>query len=266
MRLLNRTTKSVGLTAEGQHLLKMGSPLVDRLDELRASVRLSRGKTSGMIRVGVPHAFGRLRFLPVVMDFHRAYPDIQVSLSFSASRDKEHMARDALDVKIMIAEGLEDSSLIALPLGDAPQALVASPDYLRRAPALTKPEDLMQCNCLVNVMKSPSGLWRFERGGEKFAVRVQGSLHSDMGDSLKAAALMGFGLSIHPYYMVLEEVERGLLRVVLPSYTPSTLRVYAVFPSRERMPLPVRKFIDFLTEWAKQPHPWTLTPGVMQDA
>src|SRR5690606_25501087 len=151
VRLLNRTTKKVGLTAEGQHLLRTGAPL----DELRASVRMARGKTSGMIRVGVPHAFGRLRFLPVVMGFHRRYPDIQVSLSFSASRDKEHMARDALDVKVLIAESLEESSLIALPLGDAPQALVASPDYLRHAPALKKPEDLAQCNCLINLMKSP---------------------------------------------------------------------------------------------------------------
>src|SRR5690606_24764866 len=204
VRLLNRTTKKVGLTAEGQHLLRTGAPLVERLDELRASVRMARGKTSGMIRVGVPHAFGRLRFLPVVMEFHRRYPDIQVSLSFSASRDKEHMARDALDVKVLIAESLEESSLIALPLGDAPQALVASPDYLRHAPALKKPEDLAQCNCLINLMKSPNGIWRFERADEKFAVRVQGSLRSDMGDSLKAAALMGLGISIHPYYMVLE--------------------------------------------------------------
>lgn len=260
VRLLNRTTKKVALTAEGQQLLDMAPPLVHRFEQLRSSVKNTRGATSGTIRIGVPPTFGTRRFLPVIAEFNRSYPDIQISLSFSASRNKDQMAKDALDINIMIVPALEDSSFVALPLGEASQALVASPDYLRRCPTLCTPDDLTRCNCLINTLKSPTGIWRFERGTEKQSVRVHGTLRSDMGDSLKEAAIMGLGISMHPYYMILEEIERGLLRVVLPAYPPSSLYVYAAYPSRHRMPLCVRKFVDFLAEWAKEPKPWTSTP------
>lgn len=260
VRLLNRTTKNVTITAEGQYLLNTAPSAIERFDHLRASIQGARTGISGTIRIGVPPTFGTRRFLPVIAEFTREYPDIQICLSLSASSNKDQIAKDALDINIVITPALEDSSFIALPLGEATQALVASPDYLRRCPPLRKPTDLVHCNCLINTLKSPSDIWRFDQNDEKHHIKVKGSLRSDIGGTLKAAAIMGLGISMHPYYMILEELECDLLRVVLPAYPPASLHVYAVYPSRTLMPSRVRKFVDFLAQWAKEPKPWTAKP------
>ena len=257
VRLLNRTTKKVALTQQGRLLLESGSPLVERFDDLQSSVSATLKDISGTIRVGVPPTFGSRRFLPVITEFHRQYPNIHISLSFSASRYASQLGTEALDVNIVIVPHMKDSTQFAIPLGRAAQTLVASTDYLRRCPPLRTLEDLAHCNCLVNQLKSPTNHWRFTHNGTETSVRVSGTLSSDMGDVLKEAAIMGVGISMHPCYMTIEEIERGLLRVVLPSYIPTPLQVYAVYPSRERVPARVQKFLEFLSLWGKEPKRWS---------
>jgi len=257
VRLLNRTTKKVSLTAVGRQLLDGGVPLIDRFDELRSSMSETSKELAGTIRVGVPPTFGSRRFLPVITEFHRQYPDIHISMSFSTSRYASQPGTDALDVNIVIVPYMKDSSQLAIPLGRATQALVASVDYLRRCPPLRTLEDLAHCNCLINTLKSPTNSWRFNHDNAEVAIKVHGSLSSDMGDVLKEAAIMGQGISMHPYYMIIEEIERGLLRVVLPDYIPIPLQVYAVYPARDHIPLRVRKFLEFLSQWGKEPKRWS---------
>jgi len=257
VRLLNRTTKKVALTQQGRLLLESGLPLVERFDDLQSSVSATLKDISGTIRVGVPPTFGSRRFLPVITEFHRQYPNIHISLSFSASRYASQLGTEALDVNIVIVPHMKDSTQFAIPLGRAAQTLVASTDYLRRCPPLRTLEDLAHCNCLVNQLKSPTNHWRFTHNGTETSVRVSGTLSSDMGDVLKEAAIMGVGISMHPCYMTIEEIERGLLRVVLPSYIPTPLQVYAVYPSRERVPARVQKFLEFLSLWGKEPKRWS---------
>ena len=259
-KLLNRTTKQLGLTRAGLEVVENGSALLQQYDELRESVNNLSGDVSGIVRVGVPPSFGTRRLLPVIRDFYARYPDIQIALSLLTVRKQETFVEQGLDVGIIIVPVLKDASYVAIPLAGAPQALVASPAYLKRHGRIRTPQDLIDHNCLVNWNKSPTGIWNFTGPNGPVSVRAHGSLRSDFGDALKEAALAGLGVPMHPYYMIAEEIEQGLLKVVLPGYEPSALDVYAIHSSRKNMPMRVQLFVEFLKEWAKTPKAWS-KPG-----
>jgi DNA-binding transcriptional LysR family regulator len=255
-RLLNRTTKQVGLTRAGLLVVEEGPALLARYEELKEAVGNLSSDVAGVIRVGVPPSFGTRRLLPVIKAFYERYPDIQISLTHLIERKEEEFIAQGLDVGILIVPALKDASFIAIPLEKAPQALVASPGYLREHEPIRTLADLDRCNCLLSSMKSPTGVWHFTGPAGPVAVRVKGSLRSDFGDALKEAAIDGMGVSMHPYYMIAHELKRGALEVVLPEYEPLALEVYAIYSSRVNMPVRVQLFLDFLKEWAKTPKAW----------
>jgi DNA-binding transcriptional LysR family regulator len=257
VKLLNRTTKQLGLTPAGLQVLENGGELLQRYDDLRESVNDLSGDVAGVVRVGVPPAFGTQRLLPVISQFHAQYPDVQIALSLLTVRKHETFVEQGLDVGIIIVPVLKDASFIAIPLAEARQALVASPAYLASVAPIEHPRDLLRCKCLVNWNKSPTSAWNLTGPDGPVSVRVQGPLRADFGDALKEAALTGMGISMHPYYMIADEIERGELQVVLPDYEPSGLDVYAIYSSRKNLPMRVQVFLDFLKEWAKTPRPWS---------
>jgi len=147
-----------------------------------------------------------------------------------------------------------------VPLAKAPQVLVASESYLRCHGTPQTPADLARHNCLVHALKSPTHIWRFTGTAGEVSVRVHGSIGSNFGDTLKQAALLGHGISMHPYYMVSDELKSKRLFVVLPDYEPIELDIYVVYPTREHLPARTRHFVDYLKRWAKTPPDWT-KPG-----
>jgi len=257
VKLLNRTTKQLGLTPAGLQVLENGTDLLQRYDDLRESVHDLSHDVAGVVRVGVPPAFGTQRLLPVIGGFHERYPDVQIALSLLTVRKQETFVEQGLDVGIIIVPVLKDASFIAIPLAEAHQALVASPAYLAAQAPIRHPRDLQHCKCLVNWNKSPTATWNFTGPEGPVSVRVQGPLRSDFGEALKEAAMAGMGISMHPYYMIADEIERGDLQVVLPEYVPSGLDVYAIYSSRKNLPMRVQVFLEFLKEWARTPKSWS---------
>jgi len=255
-KLINRTTKQMGLTRAGEKVLENAAALLEQYEGLRESVTNLSGEVSGEIRIGVPPSFGTRRMLPVVSEFLQKYPEVSVSLTLLTVRKEETFVEQGLDVGIIIVPVLRDSSHVAIPLAQAPQALVASPGYLARHGPIQHPQDLSECNCLINLNKSPTGIWTLNGSQGAVSVRVMGNLKSDFGDSLKDAAIAGLGVSMHPYYMVAEELEKGLLKVVLPDYLPTSLDIYAIYSSRKNIQLRLRLFLDFLRDWAAHPKAW----------
>jgi DNA-binding transcriptional LysR family regulator len=254
-RLLHRTTKQVGLTDAGLSTLRSAKALLERYDEIEIDVRDSTRQPKGLIRVGTPPSFGAHHLAPLVMGFTALHPEIQVAMILDDG--SANLIAQGLDLSVRIAPELEDASYVAQPLTKAPQALVASSSYLGRAGAPQAPADLARHNCLVHTLKSPTGLWRFTgMDGNEMAVRVRGSICSNFGETLQQAALLGHGISMHPYYMVADDLAAGRLQAVLPQYQPLGLDIYAIFSSRQNLPLRVRKFVEYLKEWAKTPPAW----------
>lgn len=245
-QLLARTTKSVSLTEAGLSLLEGGQDLLDSFDAVEAAVRGAVKDSKGSIRIGTPPSFGAVHLVPLVTSFSTMHPDIQFTMHLDDGR--VDIAGEGLDLSVRIAPSLKDTSLVAQKLGSVPQMLVAAPAYLAARGKPKIPEDLVKHDCLVHALKSPTNFWTFMGASGKKSVRVSGSLRSNFGEPLRHAALLGHGISMHPNYMVAQDVKANRLRIVLPAYPPSGLDIYAMYPSRRNLPGRVRLFLEFLRE------------------
>ena len=245
-QLLARTTKSVSLTEAGLSLLEGGQDLLDSFDAVEAAVRGAVKDSKGSIRIGTPPSFGAVHLVPLVTSFSTMHPDIQFTMHLDDGR--VDIAGEGLDLSVRIAPSLKDTSLVAQKLGSVPQMLVAAPAYLAARGKPKTPEDLVKHDCLVHALKSPTNFWTFMGASGKNSVRVSGSLRSNFGEPLRHAALLGHGISMHPNYMVAQDVKANRLRIVLPAYPPSGLDIYAMYPSRRNLPGRVRLFLEFLRE------------------
>lgn len=253
-QLLTRTTKSVSLTEAGLSVLESGQELLDRFDQVEETVRGSVQAPKGIIRVGTPPSFGAAHLVPLVTTFSAAHPDIHFAMHLDDGG--VDIAGEGLDLSLRIAPSLKDTSLIAKKLGSVPQLLVASQAYLEAKGEPQTPEDLSNHDCLVNALKSPTNFWTMTGPGGKTSVRVSGPMRSNFGEPLRHAALLGHGISMHPIYMVALDIQQHRLKVVLPTYRPTGLDLYAVYSSRRNMPGRVRLFLEFLNDRFQNTPEW----------
>jgi DNA-binding transcriptional LysR family regulator len=256
VRLLNRTTRQVGLTPAGVLAIDRCRQMLDQYEAMETDLRDANQAPSGVIRVGTPPSFGTAHMVPLVERFTAVNPEIRVVLVLDVG--DVSLIKRGLDLSIRITAELVDSSYVAVPLSSAPQVLVASPAYLARHGTPGSPEDLTRHNCLVHSIKSPTGIWRLSGPAGARSVRVSGTLASDFGEPLKAAALAGQGISMHPYYMVQDDLLQGRLVPVLPEYAIETHDIHAIYSSRHGLTERARRFLTFLREWFRQPPVWAL--------
>jgi DNA-binding transcriptional LysR family regulator len=245
-QLLTRTTKSVSLTEAGLFLLEDGQELLHRFEEVETRVRGAVSAPKGLIRIGTPPSFGAAHLVPLITAFSDLNPEIKFAMHLDDGR--VDIAGESLDLSLRIAPTLKDTSLVAQKLGSVPQLLVASASYLAARGMPKTVQDLLQHDCLVNALKSPTSYWRFTGPEGKTSIRVTGSMRANFGEPLRHAALLGHGISMHPQYMVARDLSEKALHVVLPAYQPIGLDIYAVYPSRHNMPGRVRLFLEFLRE------------------
>jgi DNA-binding transcriptional LysR family regulator len=257
-QLLKRTSKQVALTEAGARVLASGRELLERYDAIESEVRDAVHLPRGAIRVGTPPSFGAYHLMRLMAEFTRRYPDIEVTVVHDDGRSD--LVAEALDLSIRIAASLEDASYVAQPLLVSPQVVVAAPSYLRAHGRPAKAADLVHHNCLVHTVKSGAGVWRFE-GPVRQEVRVRGTVRSNLGDALKQAALQGAGISVHPHYMVSEELRAGTLEALLPGCVPEAMVINVVFSTRRNMPARVRHLLEFLKEWSRSPPAWAVPPS-----
>lgn len=253
VQLLNRNTQHVAPTEAGLLLLSKGAHLVGDFQTLEAELRDKMMEPSGVIRVGVPPSFGAAHLVPAVAAFTQRYPGTHVTLCLDPGN--ADLVRDGLDLSLRIATVLKDASYIARLLVRVPQVLVASPAYLERHGTPSCLADLAEHDCLVHLLKSPNDDWHFHERGGDVSVTVSGSVSSDFGEALRSAALLGHGISMHPTYMVAEDIASGRLVHVLPDMEPAGLTIHAIYPQRN-LPARVRSFIDFLVTWLRRESKW----------
>lgn len=260
-RLFNRTTQQVRLTEAGHAALATGRALLDTYETLEADIRDTQSGPRGVIRVGTPPSFGAAHLVPIIIEFERQHPDVQIVLS--ADEGDANLVTRGLDLALRISPALEDSSHVAQTLVSAPQVLVASPAYLDTHGRPHTPQDLVQHNCLNNLNKAPLSVWWFNGPKGVLSVKVRGSLQADFGEPLHQAACLGLGISVHPLYMVGQDLAEQRLEVVLPDWTPQSLDIHVVYSTRVGLPSRVRAFLEHLKRWASSPPTWSRPPAGM---
>lgn len=253
-RILNRTTRQINLTPDGETFFEHCLIILKQVDAAQDAVSARRDKPAGVLKVSAPTAFAKLHIAPYIPDFVEKYPDIRVSLVVS-DRITNFM-EEKIDLAIRIAE-LKDSSFIVRKLAENIRVLCAAPEYLKTAPRLNTPEDLKDHNCLLlRFPGSQQFQWRLiTKSGEELTPSVSGNMDSDNGEVLTDWCRMGKGIALKSMWEVGEDIATGRLVQVLPEYALPSHTVHSLYPHALFLPPRVRVFIDYLADTiGKQPY------------
>lgn len=250
-RLINRTTRQLHLTAEGEAYHQRCRAILEQVTEAEQEVGSLHTLPRGRLRVNAPMSFGTRHLAPAAADFLLEHPGIEMELVLN---DRfVDLVEEGFDVGVRIGV-LEDSTLMARRLTHAQLVLCASPGYVARCGTPEQPEALGSHACLVYSYTAAPNLWRFRLGGEERLVRVSGPLRANNGDALRAAALAGVGIVMLPVFLIARELRAGALIPLLPAFELPRLGLYAVYPSSRHLSTKVRQFVNFLvTRFGRNP-------------
>lgn len=245
-RLLNRSTRKISLTPEGELYLQHASRLIDELRELDEIVSGNGSAPRGLLRVNAPLGFGRTVIAPLVSVFTARHPEVEVLLEVT-DRPLDLIDK-GFDLAVRFGE-LPDNRINARRIMSNRRFLCASPAYLDRHGTPTKLADLARHRCIVHRQNDDAyGVWRFLVDGRTEIVKVHGALSSNDGDIVQGWALDGQGIVIRSEWDVIKHLESGRLRRVLPAFTLPSADLYAYYPSTKNLPARVRAFINILVE------------------
>lgn len=242
-RLLQRTTRQIALTEAGQGFYERVVAILAGIEEAETFVSRRSAMARGTLKVSAPTSFGRMHIAPHLAPFMKGNADLSVNMQLSD--DLVDIVGDGFDVAIRIGE-LADSSLVARKLAPVRRILCASPEYIERHGAPRSLEELAAHNCLTHHV---SDTWKLEgpEGVEVF--RPLGSLTSNSSEVVREGTLAGLGIALRSTWDVGQELSAGQLMRVLPNYQgTSNTGIFAIYPSRQFLPVKVRLFIDYLAE------------------
>ena len=242
VRLFNRTTRRISLTEEGRQHLERSRQVLAALEESEAALRDEATQPAGQLTVTAPVLFGQMYVSPVVTRFVQRHPGVRCRVVLL---DRiVNLLEEGIDVGVRIGP-LEDSSLVAVPLGQIRRVVVASPAYLKRHGTPQHPRDLERANCVGRIEGPPS--WgEFQENGRRFRVNVHGNLaHNHVLPAVQACADdAGFGMFFS--YQVTPFVAAKRLKIVLEKFELPPRPISVLYPHARLLPARTRAFIDFL--------------------
>jgi len=245
-RLVERSTRSMRLTPEGELLRDHAQRALGLLDDARAQIGTRVEQLVGEIHLAAPSDLGREVLSPLLDGFLARHPQLQ--LAWHLSDGMHDLLRDQVDVAVRYGE-LPDSTLVARRLHTTTRTLVASPDYVARHGAPREPADLAGHNCLVlNLAGRPLRQWTFERAGRRVEVKVKGNRRADDGALVRQWAVQGLGIAQKARLDVLADLRSGRLVALMPAWRGMPFPVHAIVPAQRHMPLRVRRLLDELAE------------------
>jgi len=241
-RLLQRTTRHLGLTDAGVAYHRQAAQAISVLDDAERAVSALQEAPRGPLRVTAPMLFGLL-FLPeLVAEFLARYPEVQLSLDLS---DRQvDLVEEGYDLAIR-AGALPDSSWIAHKLGASPFQLFASPAYLRARGTPARLEELADHDCLV-LGTQTQAVWTFRVARRARQVSVRGRLAANSFLVLRDAAIAGLGVCRIPGFLAIDAVKRGRLVPLLGDEAEDPAPLHVVYPSARHVSPKVRAFGDFV--------------------
>lgn len=245
VRLLHRTTRRLALTDDGQRFHARATELAAALEELEAETASSGGVATGRLRINAPLTFGNLHLAPLWPDFLAAHP--KVSLDITLNDRVVDLVEEGYDIAIRIASRL-DPQLVSRRLATARMVLCASPGYLAAHGTPTQPGELAQHQVFAYSYWATGDDWTFAGPDGPVTVRVNPRIHTNSGDTCRAAALEDQGVVLQPDFLVGPDLRRGTLVELMPAYRSLELGVHAVYATRKHIPMKTRRLIDFLVE------------------
>ncbi len=246
--LVNRTTRRMGLTPEGELVLEHARRILGEIDGLAQLLGAARETPRGLLRVNATLGFGRSHVGPLISRFVRRHPQVEVQLQLSVNPPP--LTDDAFDVCIRFGAPPE-ARVIARRIAPNRRLLCAAPAYLARHGTPRSPAELTRHRCIgIRQGEEAYGLWRLASGRGKAArreaVKTRGTLTTNDGEIAVAWALDGHGILMRAEWDIARYLASGRLVQVLPQWETPDADVYAVWPQRHQADARVRAFVDFL--------------------
>ncbi|MEG0225283.1 MAG: LysR family transcriptional regulator [Comamonas sp.] len=244
-RLLQRTTRRLSLTSEGQAYYQRCKEILAAVQEAEGEVGVSALQAQGRLRIGAPQTFGALHLSALWGRFAADNP--QVTLDIVLSDRVVDLVEEGYDLVIRIAR-LSDSSLVSRELARTRMVLCASPDYLARQGTPMHPQELTRHAVISYSYWSSGDNWSFAGPAGEVTVRTHSRIHANNGDTCRAAALAHQGIILQPDFLVHEDLRSGALVELMPDFRAAELGIFAVYATRKQLPLKVRRLVDFLVD------------------
>jgi DNA-binding transcriptional LysR family regulator len=244
-RLMNRTTRRLSLTDEGQIFLVHSKETLELVRDAEEEIQNKRNNAVGLIRINAPVTFGILHLAPMWGKFTELYP--QVKLDVTLSDRVVDLVDEGYDFAIRIAS-LPSSTLITRKLAATRMVTCASPRYLKGKSKLTHPNDLIDHSVIGYSYWATGDEWVFDGPKGEVRVKTRPKIHTNNGDTCKGAALAHQGIILQPTFIVGDDIQKGLLKEILPEFKSIELGIYAVYPSRKLVSPRIRALIDFLVK------------------
>jgi LysR family transcriptional regulator, transcriptional activator for dmlA len=252
LTLVNRTTRRMSLTPEGEAYLEGARRILGEIDDLEDFLWGAKQTPKGLLRVNATLGFGRSYVAPLAHSFVQQYTDVDVQLQLSVTPPP--LSEDLYDVCIRFGPP-PDTRAVAKLLARNRRILCASPGYLRKHGEPKSPQELTKHNCIGIRQGDEYGVWRFTHSRHKgksttkddeHNVRIRGNLTTNDGGVAVNWALAGNGILLRAEWDVTEYIEKGSLIRVLSGFDTPDADIYAVYPQQHRSTTRVKAFVDFL--------------------
>jgi len=250
MSLVNRTSRRMSLTPEGELYLTHARRILGEIDDLSELLGVSKATPQGLLRVNATLGFGRSHVAPLISRFIRKHPHVEVQLQLSVNPPP--LTDDAFDICIRFGAP-PDTRVIARRIAPNRRLLCASPAYLARHGEPKTPHDLTHHNCIgIRQGEEAYGAWRLSSGRgrrqQADTVKIRGNLTTNDGEIAVNWALDGHGIVMRAEWDVARLLRSGRLVQVLAQYDTPDADIYAVYPQRHQLAGRVRAFVDYLAQ------------------
>ena len=245
VRLLERSTRRLSLTDEGQAYYDRSQALLAELEDIERDLSKGAAQMGGTVRVSASVGFGMVALEPLLPAFWAAYPHVAIDLSLSDEIVDLYL--DRTDVAFRVG-ALPSSSLTAVKLGTAARRIVAAPDYLARRGTPQTLDDLAGHEVLGFSFRRSTPLAPLRDSGRGVDRRGTARLMANNGESVRRMAVAGMGIARMGEFHIREDLAAGRLTPILPeAVLGDTEDIHAVFPGGRHIPHRVRAFLDFMT-------------------
>ena len=242
-RLLQRTTRSLALTSDGQDLLGHARSVLEAVERAEGAVGRHRQGPSGLVRVSSSVTFGRVVIAPRLPGLLERHPMLEVDLRLD-DRPAD-LVHDGIDVAVRVGD-ITEASLIARRLGTVSMQVMGAPVYLARHGVPRTLEDLASHQCVIRERTAHPNVWRLIGADGVRDVPVSGRFRTDSVEAAKVAVSSGMGLAVLSNWLMQKELAAGTVVPVLTDWKPPAPAVHAVYPSQRNLAPRSRAVIDFL--------------------
>jgi len=241
-RIFNRSAKKLSLTDAGRDYVIACKRILEDLGETERAASGEYSAPQGSLTITAPIVFGRLHILPVVLDFLKAYPDINIRLV--QSDRVANLLDEQVDLAVRIGE-LPDSSLMATKVGSIRRVVCGSPDYFAAHGVPPNPANLLAHQCITFEGLAAPDAWTFAAGRSDTSFTIRSRLVVNTAEAAIDAAIAGVGLTRVLSYQVEDAVKAGTLMCVLEEFEPAEWPVSLIYAGQRLLPQKMRAFLDF---------------------